>query len=122
MAVSTGLKFLDFTKSNTYEHNNTSHNYRMNDTNNNNNYIRNNYCKSKNGHRKIICFDPPFCNISSINIGKCLLILIDKYFNKPVSKIFNRKTLKISNLCTKIMSKIIYNHHKKITDQLKLEK
>ena len=34
----------------------------------------------KNRKRKIIWFNPPFCILASINVGKYFLKLIDKHF------------------------------------------
>ena len=61
----------------------------------------------KNRKRKIIWFNPPFCRLASINVGKYFLKLIDKHFKHDniLHKIFNRKTLKISYSCTKIFFK-----------------
>ena len=71
----------------------------------------------KNRKRKIIWFNPPsFCRLASINVGKYFLKLIDKHFKHDniLHKIFNRKTLKISNSCRKNIFKIINNHNKEI--------
>ena len=35
---------------------------------------------NKNRHRNIIWFNPPFCKLSNINIGKYFLSLISKHF------------------------------------------
>ena len=72
--------------------------------------------KNKNRKRKIIWFNPPFCKLPSINIGKYFFKLIDKHFKHDniLDKIFNRKTLKISYSCTKNISQIINNHNKEI--------
>ena len=57
----------------------------------------------KNRKRKIIWFNPTFCRLDSINVGKYFLKLIDKHFKHDniLHKIFNRKTLKIRYSCTK---------------------
>ena len=47
--------------------------------NNNNNEI-NEENKRKNRKRKIIWFNPPFCRLTNINIGKYFLKLVDKHF------------------------------------------
>ena len=59
--------------------------------------------KNKNRKRKIIWFNPPFCKLANIDVGKYFLRLIDKHFKQDniLHKIFNRKTLKISYSCTK---------------------
>ena len=87
----------------------------MNNTNNSNDHLGNSNYKNLNRHKKIIWFNPPFCKLANINIGKYFLNLIDKHFQKNniLSKIFNRNTLKISYSCTNNLSKIIINHNKK---------
>ena len=46
---------------------------------------------NKNRHSNIIWFNPPFCKLSNINIGKYFLGLINKYFKDDDSlrKIIN---------------------------------
>ena len=63
----------------------------------NNNYDQ----KNKNRKRKIIWFNPPFCKLANIDVGKYFLRLIDKHFKQDniLHKIFNRKTLKSSFVC-----------------------
>ena len=58
------------------------------DKNNNDSSYRNK--KTKNRKRNVIWFNPPFCKLSTINIGKYFLRLIDKHFNgnNPLKKIF----------------------------------
>ena len=70
----------------------------------------------KNRKRKIIWFNPTFCRLASINVGKYFLKLIDKHFkhNNILHKIFNRKMLKISYSCTKNIFQIINYHNKEI--------
>ena len=70
----------------------------------------------KNRKRKIIRFNPAFCRLTSINVGKYFLKLRDKHFKHDniLQKIFNRKTLKISYSCTKNIFQIINNHNKEI--------
>ena len=67
----------------------------------------NNKYDHKNEKRKIIWFNPPFCKLASINVGKYFLKLIDKHFKHDniSHKLSNRKTLKISFSCTKIFLK-----------------
>ena len=70
----------------------------------------------KNRKRKIIWFNPTFCKLVNINMGKYFLQLIDKHFNQNniLHKIFNRKTLETSYSCTKNFFKIINNHNNEI--------
>ena len=53
-----------------------------------------------------------------INIGKYFLRLIDKHFNgnKPLKKIFIRKTIKISYSCPNSLYKIISNHNRNLIE------
>ena len=71
--------------------------------------------KKKNRKRKVIWFNPPFSKNLKTNIGKEFLKLIDKNFPKdnPLSKIINRKTVKISYSCTPNMYNLIQAHNKK---------
>ena len=64
--------------------------------------------RGKNRNRKVVWFNPPFCRLAHINIGKYFLHL-DKHFNRddPLSRILNRKTVTISYSCTKNMYNII---------------
>ena len=86
------------------------------DDGNNNNIDR----KYKNRKRKIIWFNLPFCKRFTINIGRYFLNIVNKHFYKenPLSRIFNKNPVKISYPCTNNISKIIYNHNRKIIDKL----
>ena len=63
----------------------------------------------RNRPRNILWYNPPFSKNVKTNVGKCFLSLIDQHFPKsnPLHKIFNRNTLKLSNVKT-----IISNHNK----------
>ena len=76
--------------------------------------------RGKNRNRKVIWFNPPFCRLANINIGKYFLHLLDKNFNRdnPLSRIFNRNTVKISYSCTKNMSNTLSNHNKRLLNEL----
>ena len=84
---------------------------------NDNNKERNKENRRKNRKRKIIWFNPPFCRLTNINIGKYFLKLVDKHFKhgNKLHKIFKRKTLKISYSRTKNIFQIINSHYKNIT-------
>ena len=71
--------------------------------------------KSKK-RRKIIWFNPPFCLSVKTNIGKLFFKLLKKYFPKsnPLSKIFDKNTIKISYCCTRNMKSIMSSHIKQI--------
>ena len=81
----------------------------------NNNYVQ----KNKNRKRKIIWFNPPFCKLANIDVGKYFLRLIDKHFKQDniLHKIFNRKTLKISYSCTNNISQIINSHNNELINK-----
>ena len=74
----------------------------------------------KNRNRKVVWFNPPFCRLANINVGKYFLHLLDKHFNgdNPLSRIFNRNTVKISNSCTKNMYSILSNHNRRLLNEL----
>ena len=66
--------------------------------------------------RKIIWFNPPFSLSVKTNIGKLFFKMLKKHFPKanPLSKIFNKNTIKISYSCTRNMKSIISSHNKQI--------
>ena len=72
--------------------------------------------KNRSRKRKIIWYNPPFNASLSTNLGQKFLELIDKHFTRknPLSKIFNRNTLKIGYSCTKNMRAIIQSHNNKV--------
>ena len=76
--------------------------------------------RGKNRNRKVVWFNPPFCRLTNINIGRYFLHLLDKHFNRdnPLSRIFNRNTVKISYSCTKNMYNILSNHNKRLLNEL----
>ena len=73
----------------------------------------------KNRKRKEIWFNPPFSVEVKTNIGAKFLKLIDLHFpkNNPLSKIFNRNTLKVSYKCTPNLANFISSHNSKILRQ-----
>ena len=52
---------------------------KVGDNNSNNNNHSNRLGRNRN--RKVIWFNPPFCKLTNINIGKYFLHLLDKHFN-----------------------------------------
>ena len=69
----------------------------------------------RNGQRKnTLWYNPPFSKSVQTDIGKKLLILVDKCFphKNPLRKIFNRNTVKISYSCTSNIKQAIDNHNK----------
>ena len=82
--------------------------------------IINNSRHAKNRNRKVVWFNPPFCKLANIDMGKYFLHILDKHFNRdnPLSRIFNRNTVKISYSCTKNMYNILSNHNKRLFNEL----
>ena len=66
--------------------------------------------------RKIIWFNPPVSLSVKTNTGKLFFKMLKKHFPKanPLSKIFNKNTIKISYSCTRNMKSIISSHNKQI--------
>ena len=79
-------------------------------------YNRINNGINKNRHLNIIWFNPTFCKLSNINIGKYFLGLINKHLidNIPLRKIDKKNNVKISYSCTNTISKIIDYHCQKL--------
>ena len=72
--------------------------------------------KKRNRQRKIIWYNPPYNNNVQTNIGKNFLKIINKCFDKknPLSKIFNKNTVKISYSTMPNMKNKIDAHNKKL--------
>lgn len=72
--------------------------------------------KKRQRKRDIIWFTPPYSASLTTNLGREFLKLIDKNFpiSNSLSKIINRKTIKLSYSCTANMTTIMQNHNKKI--------
>ena len=75
-----------------------------------------NKLKSRARRRQVIWFNPPF----SANVKTCLarqtLKLVDKHFPRHhrYSKIFNRKSVKVSYCCMDSMARIIQSHNARV--------
>ena len=68
--------------------------------------------KKRKRSRNIIWFTPPYNAALKTNIGKEFLKIIDKNFPmNPLSKTFNKGTLKIGYSCSKNIDQIISNHN-----------
>ena len=69
--------------------------------------------------RNITWFNPPFSQNVQSKIGREFLRLLDTHFPKssPLSKIFNRNTVKVSYSCLKNVKSVIANHNNKILTQ-----
>ena len=70
----------------------------------------------RNRPRKVIWFNPPYCERSSTNIAKQFLWLLDTCFSdqNPLKRICNRMNVKISYSCCRNMSAIISSHNAKV--------
>ena len=70
----------------------------------------------KKRKRKIIWYNPPFSLNVKTNVGKVFFKILRKNFPKtnPMSKIFNKNTVKISYSCTRNVKSIISGHNKQI--------
>ena len=80
-------------------------------------YQKENTINNKNKRkRNITWYNPPYSKSVITNIGKIFLKMIKKHFPKqnPLSKIFNKNTLKISYKCVKNINTIIASHNKHI--------
>ena len=75
--------------------------------------------RKNNRGRQEIWFNPPYSTEVKTKIGAKFLRLIDQHFPKsnPLSKIFNRNTLKISYRCTPNLANFISAHNAKILRQ-----
>ena len=67
-----------------------------------------------NRKRKNIWYSPPFSLNVKTNVGKLFFKILRKNFPKtnPLSKIFNKNTVKISYSCTRTVKFIISSHTK----------
>ena len=64
----------------------------------------------------IIWFNPPWCSSVSTNVGRKFLNLLERCFpaTHPLSKIFNRRTVKISYSTMPSLGRIIEGHNSKV--------
>ena len=72
--------------------------------------------KKRKRKKKVLWFNPPFSLNVKTNIGRKFFAILDKHFPKgsPLSKLFNRKTVKLSYSCMQSMKSFIAGHNKKI--------
>ena len=89
--------------------------YKLNYSNNENNMAAQQNNKRKRT-RKIIYFNPPFCESVQTNIGREFLNLVDRHFPNShcYHNLFSRKTLKISYSCMHNIKSIIQSHNRRI--------
>ena len=76
--------------------------------------------EKKNQRREVTWFNPPWSHSVKEPVGALFLRAIDHYFPKshPLSKIFNRNTLKISYCTTKNLKSIVAAHNRKILNPI----
>ena len=76
---------------------------------------RKNRCRKRN----VLWFNPPFNSSVKTNVGQEFLKLVDKCFppSNPLSRIFNRKTVKVSYSTTNNMQGIISSKNAKILNR-----
>ena len=78
--------------------------------------LNNNSKTNKSRNNRVIWYNPPYCSLIDINLGKEFLKLVDKHF--PVGhfyrKIFSRKSLKISYSCMSNVKSLIQSHNKSV--------
>ena len=69
--------------------------------------------------RKIIWFNPPFCQSVETNVARKFLLLVDKHFppGHDLRKIFNRNTLKVSYSSMPSIDSTIKSHNSRLTNQ-----
>ena len=69
--------------------------------------------KSRCRKRNVLWFNPPYNSSVKTPVGKRFLKLVDKHFPKsnPLSKILNRKTIKVSYRTTSNLKQIISSHN-----------
>ena len=77
-----------------------------------------------NRKRKVIWFNPPFCNTVQTRISRKFINLIKTCFtsDNPLKKIFNKNTIKLSFSCMPNIGNIINKHNKKILKNTKDKK
>ena len=77
--------------------------------------------KKKRKPRKIIFFNPPFCNTVKTKVGKQFFHLVNLHFakNSKLCKIFNKNTIKLSYSCLPNIKNIINSHNRKILKENK---
>ena len=75
--------------------------------------------KKKNRRRPVTWFNPPFSLNVKTNVGKEFLALLDKSFppDNPLSKLFNRHTVKVSYKCMPNMATSIARHNSKVLSE-----
>ena len=74
--------------------------------------------------RKIIWFNPPYCQSVETNVARKFLLLVDKHFppGHDLRKIFNRNTLKVSYSCMPSIDSTIKGHNSRLTNQTAAER
>ena len=86
------------------------------------NYIAKDQLEKKNDRkrkRKIIWYNPPYCQSVKTNVGRIYINLVKKHFTKsnPLTKIINKNNMKISYSCMENIKRIISSHNSKILSE-----
>ena len=70
--------------------------------------------KKRNRTRKIVYFNPPFCESVKTNIGKMFFELINKHFNQnnSLNKLINKNNCKLAYSCMSNIKMLIQRHNK----------
>ena len=74
--------------------------------------------------RKIIWFNPPYCQSVETNVARKFLLLVDKHFppGHDLRKIFIRNTLKVSYCCMLSIDSTIKGYNSRLTNQTAAER
>ena len=86
-------------------------------------YVKEVKGKKKKRKRKIVWFNPPFCESVKTNVGRKYLELVRKHFSKknPLHKILNKNSMKVSYRCMPNVDTIISSHNKAVLSKEKIE-
>ena len=79
--------------------------------------------KRRKRTRKILFFNPPYCQSVKTNVGKKFLNLIDKHFrSENMKKNFNRNNCKVSYCCMENVKSLISRHNKRVISRMNNKK
>ena len=76
--------------------------------------------KKRNRSRKVIYFNPPFCESVKTNIGKIFFELMNKHFNENsnTNSLINKNNCKISYSCMSNIKNLIQRHNKRTLNNI----
>ena len=77
--------------------------------------------KKRNRSRKVIYFNPPFCESVKTNIGKIFFELMNRHFkeNSNTNSLINKNNCKISYSCMSNIKNLIQRHNKRTLNNIK---